>query len=192
MNCTLLPEGYRQIGGVDLMQDRRAMRIVNLCALIITVILLPLGLLFRPFLLFSGSILMILFQFFRLCAGIFLYMVLHELVHGVLMRYFSGLRPHYGFNGIYAFAGSESFFDRKSYLIISLAPVVLLGAVLMLLCFWAPNSLFWLFYLIQVLNLSGAAGDFYVSLLLRKQPSDLLIQDSGVAMKFYSAKNAGL
>ena len=192
MNCTLLPEGYCQIGGVDLMQDRRAMRIVNLCALIITVILLPLGLLFQPFLLFSGSILMILFQFFRLCAGIFLYMVLHELVHGVLMRYFSGLRPHYGFNGIYAFAGSEAFFDRKSYLIISLAPVVLLGAVLMLLCFWAPNSLFWLFYLIQILNLSGAAGDFYVSLLLRKQPSDLLIQDSGVAMKFYSAKNAGL
>ena len=30
MNYTVLPSGYRRIGGVDLLQDRRSMLIVNL------------------------------------------------------------------------------------------------------------------------------------------------------------------
>ena len=85
--------------------------------------------------------------------------------------------------------GATPSFDRKSYLVISLAPVVLLGAVLLLLCALLPSSLFWFFYLLQIQNLSGAAGDLYLCLLLQKMPADLLIRDSGVAMEFYSAES---
>lgn len=184
-----LPDGYRQIGGVDLMKDRRAMLIVNGAALVLALILLPLGLLMRPFHLFSGSIFAILLQLVLLYAGLVLYLVLHEFVHGVFMRHYSGLRPRYGFTGLYAYAGSDAYFDRKQYRIISLAPVLLLGAILLLFCFVVPDTLFWYFYLIQVANLSGAAGDLYVSLLLRKLPADLLVQDSGIAMRFYSAQS---
>ena len=46
------------------------------------------------------------------------YMVLHELVHGVFMKRFSGVKPNYGYTGMYAYAGSNAYFDKKSYIII--------------------------------------------------------------------------
>ena len=39
MTYTTLPDGYRQIGEVDLMRDRRAMLLVNISALIIAAVL---------------------------------------------------------------------------------------------------------------------------------------------------------
>ena len=187
MNHSILPAGYRRIGGVDLMQDRRAALLVNLGALAIALILFLLGLVLRPFKLFSDEIPLLL-QLLLFLFGLVFYMVLHELTHGVLMRHYSGLRPRYGFNGVYAYAGSDAYFDRRSYRVIALAPVVWLGLLLLFLCCAAPPSFFWPCYLIQITNLSGAAGDLYVCLLLRKLPDDLLVQDSGVAMQFFSAK----
>ena len=49
MNCSTLPNGYRQIGGIDLLRDRRAALIVNIGALVIALLLVPLGLFWRPF-----------------------------------------------------------------------------------------------------------------------------------------------
>ena len=189
MNYTVLPSGYRRIGGVDLLQDRRSMLIVNLGAIVIALLLLLLGLRLHPFRFSIRSMPSFLLWFFLLLGGLVLYIILHELIHGIFMRHYSGLHPRYGFNGLYAYAGSDAFFDRKSYLVISLAPVVLLGAVLLLLCALLPSSLFWFFYLLQIQNLSGAAGDLYLCLLLQKMPADLLIRDSGVAMEFYSAES---
>ena len=186
MNHPTLPAGYRKIGGVDLLQDRRAALAVNLGALGAAVVLFLLGLMLHPFRLFTAGVSLPV-QLLLFLLGLVLYMVLHELTHGVLMRHYSGLRPRYGFNGVYAYAGSDAYFDRRSYRVIALAPVVWLGNLLFLLCTAAPPSFFWPCYLIQITNLSGAAGDLYVCLLLRKLPGDLLIQDSGVAMQFFSA-----
>lgn len=188
MNYTVLPSGYRRIGGVDLMRDQRAARIVNFSALGAGFVLILVGLPFHPFNLFFSEVPLLL-QLFLFLGSLVLYTVLHELTHGVLMRYYSGLRPRYGFNGLYAYAGSNAYFDRRSYRVIALAPVVLLGLLLLLLCCLVLISLFWFFYLIQIVNLSGAAGDIYVCLLLQKLPADLLIQDSGIAMEFYSAES---
>ena len=49
VNYTVLPSGYRRIGGVDLLQDRRSMLIVNLGAIVIALLLLLLGLRLHPF-----------------------------------------------------------------------------------------------------------------------------------------------
>ena len=187
MNCSTLPDGYRQIGGIDLLRDRRAALIVNIGALVIALLLVPLGLFWRPFFFPADSLFSLLLWLVLLFGAMLIYMVLHELVHGVLMRHYSGIKPHYGFNGFYAYAGSAAYFDRKTYLTIALAPVVLRGTLLLVLCIAAPPALFWSCYFIEIVNLSGAAGDLYVSWLLRKLPADLLVQDSGVAMKFFSA-----
>lgn len=42
------------------------------------------------------------------------YLVLHELVHGVLIWFFSGRMAHFGFSGLYAYAGSEAYFKKSS------------------------------------------------------------------------------
>ena len=62
------------------------------------------------------------FYFLRLgmlTAGYAAYVVLHELVHGVCMKYFSGAPVRYGFTGLYAYAGSEAYFTKKRYFIIA-------------------------------------------------------------------------
>ena len=48
------------------------------------------------------------------------------------------------------------------YLIIAFAPVVILGIILAVLTVAFYETAFWTLYLIQIVNLSGAAGDFYV------------------------------
>ena len=53
-------------------------------------------------------------------------MILHEIIHGGFMKAFSGLKPRYGFTGLYAYAGSDALFNRRQYLIIAFAPVVIL------------------------------------------------------------------
>ena len=128
MNVLSLPAGYRRVGGVDLVRDRRAMLAVNLAALLLMALLFVLGIFLVPLSLRFRFGIGALAEGVLLLGAVALYMVLHELVHGVLMRRYSGARPRYGFNGLYAYAGSDAYFDKRSYRIIALAPVVLWGA----------------------------------------------------------------
>ena len=91
-----------------------------------------------------------------------------------------------GFTGLYAYAGSEAYFNKRSYLVIALAPIVVWGVVLLILNFLVPTSWFWCVYFIQVCNVSGAAGDLYVSCKFSRLPADILIRDTGVSMTVYS------
>ena len=117
------------------------------------------------------------------------YMILHELVHGLFMHIFSGKQAHYGFRQSFAAARSEMFFPRKSYLTIALAPVVIWGTLLGILCdrAWGTDW-FWAFYLIETVNLSGAVSDLYVVGKLSLYPRDLLVRDTGTAIQIFVRK----
>ena len=186
-----VPEDYRELFSIDLQKDKKLMLLVNLLALAIAAVLFVAGLLAVPisalFDLESGLGAYIL-RFAALVVGMIVYIFLHELVHGVFMRHFSGQKPHYGFTGIYAYAGSDACFDRRSYLVIALAPVVIWGLVLAVLAPLVPRSWFWVVYLIQIINLSGAAGDFYVTARFSRLPPDILVRDTGVSMTVFGPK----
>jgi hypothetical protein len=104
------------------------------------------------------------------------------------MRAFSGVRPHYGFTGLYAYAGSDVYFSKRHYLRIALAPLVIWGILLAVLNALVPAGWFWVVYLIQIINISGAAGDLYVCVRFSKLPADILIQDTGVEMRVFLPK----
>ena len=188
MNYKMLPEGYELLRSIDLQKDRRLALLVNGLSLGIAIVMVICALPFVPFSTFisiwSPSLLDVLRPLLLLPA-LLVYVVTHELIHGFYMKRYSGVKPKYGFSGLYAYAGSEAFFDRRSYLIISLAPVILWGVLLMILNFALPVSCFWFIYIIQIMNISGAAGDFYVSLYMSRLPHTILIQDSGVKMDVY-------
>ena len=120
-----------------------------------------------------------------MAVGMLAYIPLHELVHGICIRRFSGKRANYGFTLVYAYAGSECYFNRRDYLIIAAAPVVFWGIVFLLLLFLLPVSWRWVPYAWQVFNLSGAAGDFYVFYRLGKEPDTILCRDTGVKMAVF-------
>ncbi len=183
-----LPRGYREIRRVDLMRNRKEAMVVNLLALLITGVLAALGFVFCPP--FENVRLGIhtVFGMVFLVIGVILYMILHELIHGVFMKTFSGKKPRYGFTGLYAYAGSDALFNRTQYLIIAFAPVVILGTVIAVLTAAFYETAFWYLYLIQILNLSGAAGDLYVGFLIARMNNDVVVRDMGTDMSFYSTR----
>lgn len=184
-----LPDGYREIFSVNLQTDKKAAVLVNLLAFLIMAVLIipmcfavPITALFdmeRGFGAYCA-------RFAVLLIAIIAYMILHELVHGIAMKSCGTKKINYGFTGLYAFAGSDDYYDKRSYMVIALAPVVVWGIVLAVINALVPKEWFWVSYLIQVFNLSGAAGDFYVTVRFLKFPKDILVKDSGIGMTVYS------
>lgn len=190
-NSLYLPEGYGKILEIDLQKNKKLMLLVNGIALVLMLALVALGAYIVPIDTFFDNEVwyMPLIKLAVMMGGYVAYIVLHELVHGIFMKHFSGVKPKYGFTLMYAYAGSEAYFNKKSYIIIALAPVVIWGAVLGVLCAVLPQGWFWVVYFIQIGNLSGAAGDFYVTLKFLKLPKDILVNDTGVAMTVYAKNN---
>lgn len=184
-----LPEGYREIYSVNLQRDKKAALIVNIAALILMVIFVIIGLFIVPisYTFFNdGSIVTVWLKMMAVLAGMIVYLILHELVHGITMKHYGAKKVKYGFTGLYAFAGCEEYFTKRPYIVIALAPIVVWGVVLAAVCCFVPKSWFWLVYFIQIMNLSGAAGDLYVTYKFSKFPKDILIKDTGLEMKVYS------
>ncbi len=188
-SVTELPQGYRACLHVDLQHNKKEAILVNGLAVVIALAMLLPALRLTPFTqMFSTErgVWMPLFRCAVMIVGMAGYMVLHELVHGIFMKRFSGTKPHYGFTGMYAYAGSNAYFNKVHYIIIALAPVVIWGVVLGVLCALVPAPWFGIVYLIEMGNISGAAGDLYVTGKLLRLDSTILVQDTGVAMTVFA------
>ena len=188
-----LPYGYQEIFSLDLQNGKKAPMFVNMIALSIAVIMFVPMNFFMPLTRYLFFDMTKGFHFYILRWVVFIlaslsYIILHELVHGMTMKYFGCQKVKYGFSGLYAYAGSEDFFDKKSYIVIALAPVVLWGIVLLIINLLVPDEWIWIVYLIQITNISGATGDFYVTVKFLKMPEDILVKDRGVSMTVYAPK----
>lgn len=184
-----LPDGYKEILSINLQKDKKTAVWINALALIIAAALaIPMHFKVSVVTLFDMSKGLGSYAVRFICIAVFLvlYMVLHELVHGAAMKICGTKKVKYGFTGLYAFAGSEDFYDKRSYLFIALAPIVLWGIVLAVINAVVPLEWFWVIYIVQITNISGAAGDLYVTLKFSKLPKDILVCDSGVSMCVYS------
>ena len=188
----VLPEDYGEIYSLNLQKDKRAAIIVNLLALAIAAVMAVSMNFFVPVtsvIDMSGGIVRYFLRLAALIVLMVLYMVLHELVHGIAMKLCGTKRVKYGFTGLYAFAGSEDYYDKKSYIFIALAPIVLWGTVLAAVNFFVPTEWFWIVYMIQLINISGAAGDLFAAVKFSRMPKNILIQDSGVSMRVFYIGN---
>lgn len=181
-----LPNHFRLLREIDLQNNKKKMLLVNVLAVLIAAVMFLLAYWLAPVGFFFSGLGSFLLQMGLLLLGICAYMVLHELVHGLFFYLYSGQKPHYGLTGMYAYAASNAYYPKGAYLVIGLAPVVLLGLVLGVLCIAAPEGWFWYFYLLQTVNISGAAGDLYVTaVLLLRCPSNIFVLDNGASMKIY-------
>ena len=184
-----LPDDYREIYSIDLQKDKKMSVIVNGLAIVIAALLaIPMNFVVPFYTMFNleNGTKDMLIKYGVLIALMITYMILHEIVHGIAMRICGTKKVKYGFTGLYAFAGSKDFYDIKSYIFIALAPVVLWGVILGVVNLFVPIGWFWVVYLIQIVNLSGAAGDLFVTIKFSRLPKDILIQDYGVGMKVFS------
>lgn len=186
---TQLPEGYREIYSINLQKDKKSFWFLNLLSFVIFAAMavpmhfaVPVTLLFDM----SQGMGMYWLRFGMMLLLIAVYMVLHELVHGVTMKLCGTKKIQYGFTGAMAYAGSEDYYDKKSYIIIALAPVVFWGIVIAIINPFVPASWFWVVYMVQITNVSGAVGDLFVTVKFSRMPKDILVQDCGIGMTVYS------
>lgn len=187
-SCLELPEGYSEYFKLDMQKQKKPMLIINGLAIVIMLILYLIGTIFHPIdELFSPPYLA---KLIVIAVGYVAYMVLHELVHGITMKYYGAKKIKYGFTGMYAFAGCDEYFTKKPYIVIAFAPIVVWGVVLTIINLFVPVSWFWVVYIIQIGNISGAAGDLYVSFKFGKMPKDILIKDAGVSMTVFSKEKS--
>ncbi len=184
-----LPEGYSEIYNVNLQKNKKTALLINSVGLLISLILaVPMDFVVPMSTLFSmdNGFAAYYIRFGALIALYVLYIVLHEAVHGIAMKMCGTQKIKYGFTGLYAFAGSDDYYDKKSYIFIALAPVILWGVVLAVINIFVPQDWFWVVYIIQIGNLSGAAGDLFVTIKFSRFPKDILVKDYGVGMHVFS------
>ena len=187
-----LPDGYKEICSIDLQKNKKLAFFINFFAAIIGVVLIiPMHFLvpITSLLDMSGGLSRYFIRLFSLLILMIVYVILHELVHGIAMKLCGTKKVKYGYTGLYAFAGSDDYYDKKSYIFIALAPIVFWGIILAVVNFIVPTEWFWVIYFIQIINLSGAAGDIYVTAKFSRLPKDILVNDVGVGMTVYSSSN---
>jgi hypothetical protein len=116
-----------------------------------------------------------------------LVMLIHELVHGLFFWWFSGQRPTFGAKGlfVYAAAPSEVYFPRNRYLIVGIAPLVLLTLVGLLLMLIIPVIAVPILSLFIAFNAAGAAGDLVMAVRLLSYSPETLMQDCDTGVVIY-------
>lgn len=184
-----IPSAYQVIYAVNLQKNKKTALFVNGLALLIAgAMVIPMHFFVPISWLFDmeNGIIRYFLRFLVLLLSLIAYMVCHELIHGMTMMAFGTKKVKYGFTGLYAFAGSEDYYDKKSYIIIALAPVVIFAVLFGIINFLVPYDWFWVIYMLQVCNISGAAGDFFVTVKFAKMPKDILVKDVGVGMTVYA------
>ena len=112
--------------------------------------------------------------------------VLHEVVHGIFFWLFTRSIPKFAFKGLYAYAAAPQWYLPKSYyLVVALAPLVVLSLAGMALMLVVPSSWFIILLLFLVINASGAIGDLWVTAWLVRQPNTCYANDLGDAVTLY-------
>ena len=184
-----LPEGYKRVAYVNLQKDKKTSVLINVISGVIALLMGFLMHLFVPItdaLALSAGMESLMQYIIVLMIAMTAYIVLHEGVHAVFMKIFGCKKIKFGFTGLYAFAGTDELISKKAYFIIALAPVLVLGIILLILLFIFPMPIFWLIYLLEIVNVSGAVGDIFVTVKFGKMPEDIYIHDNGVSMNVYS------
>jgi len=199
-----LPEGYRLLHSLDLIKDHKLLLTLSLVSIgLFVVTWVGLGWLFqwlRPDITsgvtgFSFSITGIpdILAPFLVILGVTLMMlIVHEAIHGIFFRVFTGGRVKFAFKGAYAYAAAPDWYlPKKPYMVISLAPLVLMTAAGIIASLFVPLNWITPIILLLAMNASGAVGDIYVFLLLTRMENDVLIQDFGEKMAIYAPDDEG-
>lgn len=102
----------------------------------------------------------------------------HEAIHGLFFLLWGG-KPYFGAKLPFALycGAKQQLFRRNQYLVVGLAPLVVLTLAAIVLTLTAPGlASFVLFGTVG--NFSGAAGDVWVARRLWRQSSQLLVEDT--------------
>ena len=194
MNPTkTLPETHSLAWAVDMKKDRRLHWILQLAGLAwfftAGFALLKIVVALRPDFMLEGSfdnVWQVLWLGLATLLIIFGTTTIHELVHGFFFWLFSKSRPQFGLGPGYAYAAAPDwFFPKWQYIVIGLAPLVVLTVVGLIAIAIVPLSWLQTIFLAVVFNAGGAIGDIYVCARISLEAPNVWIKDTGDGFEVY-------
>lgn len=183
---TELPEGYREVFVVDA-TDRKTIIRFNIACLVITIAcIVSAFIVIRPknFLeeyTFTRNIIFIIVMI--------LYIVFHELVHGIAYKALTGEKLKFGITLSVAYCGVPHIYVyRKTALISLLAPLITFTILFGVAAFCFTNK--WDVFYVWILmgfHIGGCLGDMYdiILYLFKLKDPTTLMRDTGPKQVFY-------
>ena len=111
------------------------------------------------------------------------FIVVHELVHLIFISIFSKGKIKVRIKIPTIAVGSEAYFDKIQYVIIALAPVIVLGLI-NLLCLLMLDDKF-IYAILLILNFATASGDYILVYNALKQSENSYFVDTAEETKVY-------
>lgn len=190
--CTKLPKSHQgnQIACIELDQSPVLSRLIKIVSAVLALVLFLIGYLIFP----VNALLEMDNTFVHLTAlmlGMMSVFLIHELLRGLLMRLFSGVKPILRYAGSYPIAASDAYFGRSVQQIINIVPAVVTVMMVLMLLLTAPDATWkWIFWLILTVGVCSCVGDVYVIIRMMYLPEDILVQNVGRTYLVYSATAA--
>ena len=183
-----LPAEYQPCFSFDVNHDLRLALVLNVAAIGLFFIVYPgmhwIALQLRPDQLDVAEINQ--GESLLLALGIFLVVIVHELLHGAFFWLFTKAPPVFGIKLWYAYASAPGWYlPFFSFMVTGLAPLVGITALGTASLLFLPASFVSEAVLLICLNAAGSAGDLYVVAQLLRQPKGVLIEDQGESIQFY-------
>lgn len=187
MNTKELPLNYEIYKNYDLKRKKKMTTVIQIS----TIIIIAVFILLARFLHFpmrpDWHIAITISLTVLMCI---IYILAHELVHGIFIRILSGLKPNFFLRFPFISTGSDkAYFNKKSFIWIALSPIIIWGATLLVLLFVVPENLFLSFYIVFIINIAGSSGDFLQVYEILKLPEKALIMDNGKETFIYIPKD---
>ena len=187
------PEGYIQVHHVDA-KDGKFMTFMLVGSALLFVVVM--GLLVLPLLLTDSFRIIeisedLLGPYYVFVVGIVLYIILHEIVHGIVYKRRTGEKLTFGLTLTCAFCGVPNIYVyRETSLKATLAPLIWFTVILtpiILGLYFVDTLLYIAFAAIFATHISGCIGDMYVAWFLHKHTDNrILVRDTGPAQTFYA------
>jgi hypothetical protein len=182
-----LPEEYKEFYKIDAKNNKTTIILFNVFALIIAAIVGVLGITLKNINIDrndSKSLNLMLFGFIFLAI---IYVILHELTHGLLYKILTKQKLTFGLTLSVAFCGVPHIYvNKKTALLSVLAPFVVYNIIFIPLLIFLPGNFIYLtLFLVYLTHASGCVGDLYVAYILLKTKGELLMNDTGPIQTFY-------
>ena len=188
-----IPEGYKQVKYINA-KDIKLGIIFNLIAFIVLVAVMAVAippLASNPLLDEGVDLTELSISMWAFVLATVVYMILHELTHGIPYKKLTGEKLTFGMSWSCAFCGVPHIYVyRKTALIAVLAPFTVFTLIFIPLtvALYFVNPIYYIFSALMLgLHLGGCSGDLYVTylLLFKYKDEKTLMRDTGPEQYFY-------
>lgn len=188
-----LPAEYKEVFHIDALNKKTGL-ILNLVAfipVIAMIVVFCMTLDESIFIINAEDLPSFLLRMLGIIGSLVLYMILHELVHGIAYKALTGEKLTFGLSWSCAFCGVPNVYVyRKTAIIALMAPFVvftLLFLPLTIISYFFNTYLYLLFGILLSMHLGGCSGDLYMFFLFifRFKDKALLMRDTGPEQWLY-------